>query len=149
VPIVSLRDAIARFAARRSVRMLTFLLAFASVAYGVNYVVRRAPGIQHEQPLQVQELIEAVRTELAAAEASRRQRGDLPLFRLKDFEMEISYLVRNSGGAKAEVVGVGTNLDALSERVQKLRLRWEAIPERDERIPSSMSLTPMSGNTLR
>ena len=129
----------ARMRARPAVRALALLATFAALFACITYVVRRSPTIPlREQPLQVKELIEAVRTELAAAEESRRKRGDLPLFELKDFEMEINYLVRNSGGTKAEVIGVGTNLDALSERVQKLRLRWAAIPQQNGDIPPTL-----------
>jgi hypothetical protein len=101
---------------------------------------RRQPTLLSEQRLDVRCLVEAVKEELAAAEDAQRGANKAALFQLKDFEMEINYVVRNSGGISAEVVGVGTNLDAGSERVQKLLLRWDAIPNREENIPPSLSI---------
>src|SRR5262245_31478110 len=86
------------------------------------YAGRRIQPPLSEQPLDVRCLIESVKAELVAAEKAQRQRNEAALFELKTFDMEINYLVRNSGGLKAEVVGVGTNLDSGSERVQKLHL---------------------------
>jgi hypothetical protein len=117
------------------------LIALALI--GGFFLGRRPPALLSEQPLDVRCLVEAVKTELAAAESAQRRENKAALFELKDFEMEVNYVVRNSGGIKAEVVGVGTNLDAGSERVQKLLLRWAAIPNREEQIVPSLSIDPV------
>ena len=108
---------------------------------------RRPPALLSEQPLDVRCLIEAVTVELAAAEAAQRRENRMALFQLEDFEMEINYVARNSGTLKAEVVGVGTNLDGGSERVQKLLLRWAAIPNREESVPP-LSLDVLEGKPI-
>lgn len=113
---------------------------FAAAAAAVMYVTKHPPPPQSpaERPLEVKELIEAVSEQLAAVDVSRREKGLLPLFKLRDFEMEINFVVRNSGGAKAEVVGIGTNLDAATERVQKLHLRWDAITTQNSKVAQSI-----------
>jgi len=55
-----------------------------------------------DRPLEVKCLVEAVKSQLVATERSQQKQGSPPLFELKDFEMEIQYVVRNSGGVKAE-----------------------------------------------
>lgn len=107
---------------------------------GGFYLGRRPPPVIPQRTLGIKCLVESVKAELVAAENSYRQKNEAPLFELKDFEMEINYLVRNSGGIKAEVIGVGTNLDSGSERVQKLRLTWTAIPNRQELIPPTLPI---------
>ena len=105
------------------------------IAAGVMYFTRHAPTqlSRSERPLEVRELIEAVSDQLAVVDASKREKNLLPLFELRDFEMEINYVVRNSGGAKAEVVGIGMNLDTVSERVQTPRKS-----EIDRRTPAEL-----------
>lgn len=120
-------------ASRMRVAIVAPLVAVALI--GGFVLGRRPPALLSEQPLDVRCLIEAVTVELAAAEAAQRRQNRMALFQLKDFEMEINYVARNSGTLKAEVVGVGTNLDGGSERVQKLLLRWDAIPNREESVP--------------
>ena len=116
------------------------LIGFVMIAAGVMDFTRHAPTqlSTSERPLEVRELIEAVSEQLAAVDASRREKNLLPLFQLRDFEMEINYVVRNSGGAKAEVVGIGTNLDTVNERVQKLHLRWDAVGSQKREIKSTI-----------
>ena len=58
-----------------------------------------------------------------------RRRNELPLFKLKDFQMEINFVVHAGSTTKAEVVGVGTDLSTEKERVQKLILNWTACPQ--------------------
>lgn len=133
---------------RPRVLVLT-ILGFAAMAAGVTFFVRNAPMqlSPKERPLEVKELIEAVSQQLAEVDASRRNKKMLPLFALRDFEMEINYVVRNAGGAKAEVVGIGTNLDTVSERVQKLRLRWDAVPAQKSEIPPSIDMSAIEQST--
>jgi NTP-dependent ternary system trypsin peptidase co-occuring protein len=114
--------------------------AFAGSLYSAR-VARRDLGLADKsQPLEIKDLIGRVREELAAAETDMLKRHDLALFRLKDFEMEINYVIRTGSVVKTEVVGVGTDLNVDRERVQKLTLRWAVCPERIHgTVPASKS----------
>jgi hypothetical protein len=122
-------------------RTLPQLVVFAAAGIVVTLIVqwsaRSAPGLASQDSLQVKDLILRVREELAAAEQDRVDKNLLPTFELKDFDMEINYVVRNSGGTKVEVLGVGTNVDVGTERVQKLRLHWTPAPPVQRSVPPS------------
>jgi len=93
-------------------------------------ITRGDPGLaSSDQPLEIKDLITRVREELTAHELEMRQHQDLALFRLKEFQMEINYVIRTGSTVKAEVVGVGTDLGVNRERVQKLVLHWDVCPE--------------------
>jgi hypothetical protein len=117
------------------VRGLLYAATLAAAAFtGSLYsarVARQDLGLADKsQPLEIKDLITRVREELAAAETDMLKRHDLALFKLKDFEMEINYVIRAGSVVKTEVVGVGTDLSVDRERVQKLTLRWAVCPER-------------------
>jgi hypothetical protein len=133
-------SAISALRRRSSVKLSRVLPAVVVAMASAFFTGRNWPASSSERPLEVKCLVEAVKNQLAAVEASQREQGQAPLFELKDFEMEIQYVVRNSGGAKAEVVGIGTSLDSASERVQKLRLRWEGLGTQYEEIDPSLSV---------
>jgi len=111
------------------------LLLLLAVVTGILYVVPRFIRTQAEvdtKSLEIEELITKVRCELASAEIKMRERGDLQLFELQDFRLELNFVVRSTGKLEAQVVGVGSAFETGNERVQKLTLNWKANPE--ERI---------------
>jgi len=87
--------------------------------------------------VEVKDLIREVKTELVAADKEMIKNGEAALFQLRDFEMEIQFVVRRSGDLRAEVVGVGGGAGASSESVQKLKLHWDVVPPRAGSVPPS------------
>jgi len=113
------------------------LLVLLVVGTAVLYILPRflaKPVVVDTKSLEIEELITKVRCELAMAEKKMRDRGDLQLFELEDFKLELNFVVRSSGKLEAQVVGVGSALEAGNERVQKLTLNWKAKPESRESI---------------
>lgn len=96
-----------------------------------------------DQSLEVRDLIRKVKSELAAAELDMYRNNEPALFKLQDLEMEVHFVVRSSGGARAEVVGVGADADISNEKVQKLKLRWIVKPET---VVSTVPPSPVKGN---
>lgn len=121
------------------------VLAVFIVALVMLFPVLRDPGVglAGDKPLEVSALIRKVKEELQTAEHERLKKNELALFELQDFEMEIHFVVRNTGEVSAEVIGIGSKADVGTEHVQKLTLRWKAIPGQEKRIgPSSFSKEP-------
>ena len=83
--------------------------------------------------LEIGSLIRMVKTELMNADSQRINNNESALFILKDFEMEISFTVTstNRGGAKMDYkfVTVEGGSETANEKIQKLTLHWDAIPE--------------------
>ncbi|MCU0709548.1 MAG: hypothetical protein MUF23_14765 [Pirellula sp.] len=104
---------------------------------------RQRTSLADDEPLEVKTLIRKVKEELQAAEFERVNQKELPLLQLQDFEMEINFVVRNAGGVRAEVVGIGSNIDLATEKVQKLKLHWTAVPATQKSVaPGDFSKQP-------
>ena len=136
---------------RGSVFALTLVGAVALGSFVTEHIMHKDRGLAgSEQPLEIKDLITRVREELASHEIEMREHQELALFRLKDFEMEINYLVRTGSTVKTEVVGVGTDLSVDRERVQKLVLRWEACPQHLRgSVGASTSPPPLTTATVK
>lgn len=120
------------------------LVVFTSV---IVYVVPRfaatVPAVAPGQSLEVKDLIRKVKEELYAAEVEMHERKELPLFELKEFEMEVNFVVRTAGEVRAEVVGVGSNVELGTEKIQKLKLRWAPVPpQRHNVAPGTVTSKP-------
>jgi len=122
------------------------LLLLLVVVTGILYVLPRFMKKQvvvDTESLEIEELITKVRCELATAEMKMRDRGDLQLFELDEFKLELNFVVRSTGKLEAQVVGVGSALETGNERVQKLTLNWKAKPE--TRVSNILPTDPAAG----
>ena len=109
-------------------------------------------GPEGRQVLGIKDLVQEVRAELAAVEAEMRNKNEKALFELTAFEMELNFVVKASstvtGGVKTELVTAESEVQAGSEKVQKLTLHWKAAePEKiDGRAmgpsPTGVIVTP-------
>lgn len=95
--------------------------------------------------LGVQDLIEKVKTELAKTEESRISKGQIPLLELKDFDLEINFVVtesyKGSGTFGFKVVTLGGQTDVSSEKIQKIKLHMTvAQPHVHEEKASTSSI---------
>lgn len=83
--------------------------------------------------LGVKELIEKVRGELIELDRKRIEANEAHLFELKDFELEVNFVVKESNTQKGafdfKVVTVGGEAGFSSEQTQKIVLRMTAIKE--------------------
>ncbi len=94
-----------------------------------------------EQELQIEQVVREVKRQLEAAGKDRLVNNEATLFKLKDFEMEISFLVRHSERSgtegKFEPIAVDNDLQLDSERTQRLKLHWDAATDVVKRVPPS------------
>jgi hypothetical protein len=108
--------------------LLLCLIVIVAALYVIPRFIGTSSFVADTKSLEISNLIGRVRCELAKAEVDMHEQGRSQLFELQDFELEINFVVKNSGSLEAEVVGVGGNLEAGNERAQKLKLRWQAKP---------------------
>jgi len=111
-------------------------VAVLAVLLIANYFERL---VETRPRVEVKDLIREVKTELVAADREMLKNGEAALFQLRDFEMEIQFVVRRSGDLHAEVVGVGGGAGASSESVQKLKLHWDVVPSKTVTVPPAQS----------
>lgn len=95
--------------------------------------------------LGIEKLIKDVKTDLRNATAG----DDSALFEVKEFDLEISFVVRTdlsqSGAVNYQLVTADTESSIARENVQKLTLRMSAIPPKAGSAPASSSpLSPSS-----
>ena len=107
------------------IKLWQVIVAVMVILVGANYLERL---VETRPRVEVKDLIREVKAELVAADKAALNGGEAALFQLRDFEMEIQFVVRRSGDFRAEVVGVGGGAGASSESVQKLKLHWDAVP---------------------
>lgn len=90
--------------------------------------------------LGVKELIEEVKSELVKAEQSRMAANQVSLFELKDFDLEIRFVVNEqrteSGAIEYKVVTVGGETTISSEKIQTIKLHMAAIPPKTSQVPA-------------
>ena len=80
----------------------------------------------------VKKLIEEVKKELTEATDDMEKKHETALFRLKSFDLEVTFVAQtsttNSAGATYELVTVNNQLASSSGRTQKLNLHMEVVP---------------------
>lgn len=79
--------------------------------------------------LGIKDLILKVKKELAETERDRPI-NEAALFKLRDFELEVNFIVKTrhaaSGKVDYEVVAVGADTEIGTERIQRIKLRMDA-----------------------
>lgn len=110
--------------------LLALALLFPEGSRLLRNLTGATPGMASQQSkgLGIEDLIRRVKSELADAEAKRIRNNEAALFELKEFELEIGFVVqeRTTAGGKIDyqVVSVDTGTEVGNERVQRIRLRW-------------------------
>ena len=94
--------------------------------------------------LGIAELLHAVRAELNRSEKMLKEKKIPALFRTRELELELNFVVKKSGEADAGVdlwvVTVGAGGSYATEQVQKIRLLLEAVDDR--RNPKTPGINP-------
>jgi hypothetical protein len=123
------------------IRLTTcILLIVACVVFALlidHYVIE--PKHEAATSLGIDALAEKVRSELENLESWRQSNGKAALFELKDFDLEVSFVVKQSNKAKgeltAEVITVGGEAEHSKEATQKVVLHMGVIPAAAVQIP--------------
>lgn len=119
-----------------SVGMVLLILLVLSVSFFlIKSTVNQRASYRNEADttgLEIGSLIRMVKTELMMADSQRINNNESALFALKDFEMEISFIVRSTnrhgGNIGYQFVTVESGSETGNEKIQKLTLHWDAIP---------------------
>lgn len=107
-----------------------FVLSAIFAGRFVGKEVNNGTDISRIEGIQLKELIRKVKADLTAADQEAAAKGELALFRLKDFELDINVVASGSAETKGQIMTVGSNVTVGSEKIQKIHLRWVADPER-------------------
>lgn len=86
--------------------------------------------------LGISELISSVRQELREIENRRNENNETALFEVKDFDLEISFVVQSRSTLKGNIeyyfVTVDNEIETGQERIQKIKLHLTAIPKKHD-----------------
>lgn len=146
------------FRARLRLDFVLAIIVVVLVPYAFRYfnpLKVDTAGYTNSDKLEIQELITKVEHELAQTEEARIKRGDAPVFYLRDFDLEVSFVVRassgQSGSARFEVLTVDNNIQTGLERVQKLTLHMTTTPpptKEGGNKAASSRLSPQPGQSI-
>jgi hypothetical protein len=107
---------------------LPYLIHYARPSPNQTSKLGRPSG---DEPLDLDKLIRRVKQELAATEQEMVTNHEAPLFELKQFDLELSFVLRARSLANGKVeyvpVVVSSELEVGSERIQKITLHMNAI----------------------
>jgi hypothetical protein len=120
-------------------KLLIVILLLTSVLFFPWHLLNKKEILHNgKNGLGVYDLIRGVKNELAKADSARVFNNEAPLFKLKDLEMEISFVVREqktiSGETKFELITVEATNESENLNTQKLKLHWDAIPEKVDTV---------------
>ncbi|MEI7897697.1 MAG: trypco2 family protein [bacterium] len=97
--------------------------------------------------LEISTLVRNVKHELFVADSLRIVKKEAALFRLKDFQMEICFTVRQvtkeGVGANYKFVTIEGGSETGNEKVQKLILHWDAMEPQPIKVPPGDSESEM------
>lgn len=122
---------------KRKISFSYSLILFLTVVLLAYFFIIRSTGELSKNEIKrcdtcgigITDLVRQVKKELLALEDSMVNNNENALFRLKDFEMEINFVVRENTSTKLqgnyEVVAVEGSKDYGNEKVQKIILHWE------------------------
>jgi len=112
--------------------------------YILTYLTRGHPALDlpsGKKTLGIKQLVSDVKAELYQLEVERIEKKEAPLFAIKQFDLEISFVARASSQQKGvieyQVVTAESEIQTGIEKVQKLTLHMETIGE--SRIPSKLT----------
>lgn len=116
-----------------------------------NFNVKKERGklniyIQTYEGLGIKDLVRRVKLELYEAEEEMRRNQEIPLFELKDLDLEISFMIQARSTRKGKVeyhfVAVDNEIQTGSERIQRIKLHMTAAQPRDLKKKADESPIP-------
>jgi len=94
--------------------------------------------------LGIDDLVTKIRSELEKVEVQRQSVGEQALFEMKNFDLEISFVVKQTGKAEgkleAEVITIGGAVERSKEAAQKVTLHMDVIPSQPVMIQPVKSI---------
>ncbi len=118
----------------------------------VSYPISKNEGqldvyIQPYKGLGIKSLIRKVKEELKYTELAMEEDED-PLFMVKDFELEISFVVHTSytmnGTIEYHFITVDSEYESSIEKIQRIKLHMTTIPSKPENFGGSTKLKPFN-----
>lgn len=101
--------------------------------------------------LGIDSLIKQVQDDLSKAEQERRENHRAPMFELKGFELEISFIVKRTrtqtGTIEYKAIAIDNHIEIGTEQTHKLKLMMDITPDEGSTEPSS-SRPPQEGQVL-
>jgi hypothetical protein len=118
-----------------SVERVVYIITVLFLAVGI-YSSRKSINLARSQASQpdigVGQIIRKLRSELGQLEAERLSNGDAALFRIKDVDLELNFVVKveqsNKNELHFEAVTVGADQQASLERANKITIHMEIEP---------------------
>jgi len=104
-----------------------------------------------EATLGVEKLIRQIQIEIAKSEEARKAQGIAPMFELKSFELEISFVASKTstqaGNAHFEIVTVDNQLQVGAEQAHRLKLIMDVVTPQGT-VEQSTSQPPTDGQVI-
>lgn len=114
------------------IEMVSLIILFLFAVRILWYPNLSTTDVHTNRGMGIKDLLSRVKSELYEAEKERIDKQELPLFELKDFDLEINFVVQKSskigGGVVLHVIEVDSEIQTGSERIQKIKLHMTAIP---------------------
>lgn len=102
--------------------------------------------------IDIKDLIVGVKTALGNVERERIVRKEGPLFEVKDFDLELNFVVKRAntatGEIEAKVVTLGSESQYSQESIQKVRLHLTTLPTKQETGSPSANGIPHKEETV-
>lgn len=138
------RELLRKKLSMKFVLLIAFLLLAPNIATLLRPTIPRLPSArENDEGLGIRELIRTVKLELQETEQQGRANKEAALFELKDFDLEISFIVhshsKGTAGVEYHFVAVGAETQVGLEKVQKIKLHMTAIPPKREVVAQTSS----------
>ena len=112
--------------------------------YVLKYLTRGNTSLElpsADRTLGIKQLVADVKSELYQLETERIEKKEAPLFAIKQFDLEISFVARansrQKGVVEYQILTADSEVQTGAEKIQKLTLHMETIG--DTRIPSQLT----------
>ncbi|HKQ07724.1 MAG TPA: trypco2 family protein [Blastocatellia bacterium] len=121
--------------------IITIAIIFLLIVMLYNHRRSSSTAKVDSAELGVKDLIEKVKSELIEMEQNREREGKAALFELKDFDLEINFVVKavnkESGQAEFKVITVGGETESDSEKAQKIKLHMTVVQPQNRKTKAS------------
>ena len=116
------------------------------VLYSNQLTNVREFGRDQPSGLGIKELIQNVKLELQETERQAREQNQSALFLLKDFDLEVKFVLqarsKGTAGVDYELVAIGSEMELGTERIHTIRLHMEAIQRAEGFTTASQTVMP-------
>ena len=101
------------------------------IYFSYKHFAGSAEADEGGQRIEIRPLITEIKKQLIELDRERVNNGELAIFALDSFELELSFAVKSasaeSSGGDFELITIEQNESSTQETAQKLKLRWTAV----------------------